>query len=92
MMRNVAIGAVLGFGVMVVVLSIFGTQSAAPAPQPIQVTVAPVAGADASEGPATAFVPLKVAPLSPRMRQFQRANPGEAMVVMPAQADADAGR
>jgi len=90
MMRNVAIGAVLGFGVMVLVLSIFGMQAPSQSPAPVAVTVAPLP--DASVAPT--LVPLKMAPISPRVRQFRHANPGDEMVVLPPglAAQLDAGR
>ena len=57
MMRNVAIGAVLGFGLVVLLLSIFNNEAP---PQ----AVAPVATAETGgDGGAPALVPLNVAPV-----------------------------
>jgi hypothetical protein len=88
MMRNVAIGAVLGFGLMVLLLSVFNTTPPPAAPPP-----AVDAGA--------AIVPMNVAPvvvLPPLSRvRPQGATRGfvpEVPVVPPSEggADADAGR
>ena len=59
MMRNVAIGAVLGFGAVVLVLSIFGGQPPPPAPAP----VAAAAELAADAGAAPVLTPLNVAPV-----------------------------
>jgi hypothetical protein len=56
MMRNVALGAVLGFGLVVLLLSIFGGNPPPPSPAP------PVAVAvDAGAGPAAVLEPYGTA-------------------------------
>src|SRR4051812_11916459 len=78
MMRNVAIGAVLGFGLVVLFLSVFKTEAPPPAPPAPVAPVAPAAPAAAAVvaaapeaaapsvadgGPATALIPVNAAPV-----------------------------
>lgn len=71
-MRNVAIGAVLGFGLVVLLLSVFNAEPPAPLPAP----VAQAPAVDADGGAAQVLMPLNVAPVvvKPELRvnNFQR--------------------
>lgn len=51
MMRNVAIGAVLGFGLVVVLLSVFNTSPPPPAPPPVAVAAPVMVALDAGPAP-----------------------------------------
>jgi hypothetical protein len=75
MMRNVAIGAVLGFGLVVLFLSIFNAQPPPPAPAPgtAPPSAPAAAAADGSAndgGPAATLVPVNIAPVitTPNLR------------------------
>ncbi|MBK7858890.1 MAG: hypothetical protein IPJ65_09785 [Archangiaceae bacterium] len=63
MMRNVAIGAVLGFGLVVLLLTVFKADPPVPpAPAAVPVVTAAPAG-DADGGMAAALVPMNAAPV-----------------------------
>jgi hypothetical protein len=79
MMRNVAIGAVLGFGLVVLFLSIFNTEPPPPAPPPAP-AAAPPAPAPAAEA---AAAPPAAAPAAPAVAEAAANDGGPATALVP---------